>query len=455
MTRLRGAAALLAVLLGLAACAPASPTPSGSPAPSAPVGSPTTEPTVPGLGEVIPAPGSSTDVYAPNPEAVVVAIDPGHGGCLDWGVPDPSRRGAAYSEKTMTLGIAREVERLLSAQGVTVVMMRERDEALAGDDYPDLGCTGPAWRDVDGDGQAGFEETGRVRTRDELQARIDRANVARADVMVSIHINSMTQNGVVFEIAATQTFYDDETPWGVDGSGVLAGAIQADVVAALDPVAAYERQDRGTQAVAYYAISRQWQDGDSCETPGDTWCKPHRALQMPSALAEVGSITLRAEQDLLVSESGQTAAAEGVYRGVIDYLADRSQAVRYDVPDAVDPPPSPDGPLEQARILPVGDVELVLTNRGMDDWPADLELVAGWEASELPYLPLAPNRLDALAVDVPSLGPGESVRLVVSLPVPDVAGRQVAWITLRGPAGSYADLGSPALQLASMERSSG
>ena len=99
---------------------------------------------MPGLGEVIPAPGSSTDVYAPNPEAVVVAIDPGHGGCLDWGVPDPSRRGAAYSEKTMTLGIAREVERLLSAQGVTVVMMRERDEALAGDDYPDLGCTGPA-----------------------------------------------------------------------------------------------------------------------------------------------------------------------------------------------------------------------------------------------------------------------------------------------------------------------
>ena len=27
---------------------------------------------------------------APNPGAIVVAIDPGHGGCLDWGVPDPA-----------------------------------------------------------------------------------------------------------------------------------------------------------------------------------------------------------------------------------------------------------------------------------------------------------------------------------------------------------------------------
>lgn len=455
MTRLRGASALLAVLLALGACAPASPIPSISPLPSASVVPQSATPTAPGIGEVVAAPGSDSEAYGPNPAAVVVAIDAGHGGCLDWGVPDPSRRGAAYSEKTMTLGIAREVERLLAAQGVTVVMIRDDDEALAGDDYPDLGCTGPAWRDVDGDGEAGFEETGRTRTRDELQARIDRANLARADVAVSIHINSMTQNGVVFEIAATQTFYDDETPWGVDGSGVLADAIQADVVAALDPVADYERQDRGTQAVAYYAISRQWQDGDTCETAGDTWCKPHRAAQMPAALTEVGSITLRAEQDLLVTEAGQAAAAAGVYRGVIDYLAERSQAVRYDVPAAVDPPPSPEGPLEQARILPAGDVELVLTNRGMDDWPADLELVAGWEASELPYLPTAPGRLDTLAVDVPSLGPGESVRLVVSLPVPDVAGRQVAWITLRGPDGSYADLGSPALQLASMERSSG
>ena len=452
MTRSRTALTLLAALLALVACTPSGPTSSPSVGASASVELETPAPSAPGSGAVIPAPGSSSEVYPANPGAVVVAIDPGHGGCLDWGVPDPSERGEAFSEKTMTLGIAREVERLLTEQGITVLMLRQGDEALAGDDYPDLDCHGPAWRDVDGDGRAGFEATGRVRTRDELQARIDRANLARADLLVSIHINSMTQDGVVFEIAASQSFYDDETPWGMDGSGVLADDVQAGVVAALDPLADYERQDRGTEAIAYYAIGRQWQDGDTCETPGDTWCKPHRALQMPSALTEVGSITLRAEQELLVSDAGQAAAAQGVYRGIGGYLDDRSQAVRYDAPAATEPPRSGDGPLDQAWILPGGEVELVLTNRGMDGWPAGLELVAGWEASELPYLPSAPGRLQALAIDVPSLGPGESVRLAVTLPIPDGAERQVAWITLAGPGGSYADLGSPALQLATRGR---
>ena len=455
MTRSRLAAAWLAGLLVLAGCTASSPSPSPSVVASRTVRIEPSSSAAPALGEVIPAPGSDSKVYRPNPKAVLIAIDPGHGGCLDWGVPDPSRRGVEFSEKTMTLAIAERVAALLSEQGIEVLLLREGDEALAGDDYPDLGCTGPAWRDVDGDGRAGFEETGRIRTRDELQARIDRANLARADLLVSIHINSLTQDGVVYEIAATQTFYDDETPWGVDASGVLAGEVQADVVRAIGPLATYERQDRGTQAVAYYAISRQWRDGDTCETPGDTWCKPHRAPQMPSALTEVGSITLRAEQDLLTGAQGQSAAAEGVYRGIADYLARRPIGARYDVPESRLASPTSDGPLEQARILPEGTTELVLTNRGTEVWPADLQLVAGWQASELPYLPSAPDRLEELPVDVPVLAPGESVRLSVPLAAPLGTERQIGWITLRGSNVPWTDLGIPAIQLATMALSAG
>jgi N-acetylmuramoyl-L-alanine amidase len=404
---------------------------------------------------VIPAPGSTSEVYAPNPGALLIAIEPGHGGCLDWGVPDPFRRGEEYAEKTMTLGIAERLRDLLTAQGVEVLLLRDGDEALAGDDYPELGCTGPAWRDIDGDGRAGFEETGRVRTRDELQARIDRANLARADILVSIHINSITQDGVVYEIAATQTFYDDETPWGQDASGPLAEAIQADVVAALDPVADYERQDRGTDAVAYYAVSRGWQDGDTCETAGDTWCKPHRAIQMPGVLSEVGSITLRDEQDLLSDDAGQMAAASGLYDGIARYLAERELAVRYDLPGTAEAVPAGDGPLEQAWILPDDEVELILTNRGTEAWPANLQLVAGWQASELPYLASAPERLEELPVEVPSLAPGESVRLVIPLPAPAGAERQIAWISLSGPNGTWAEFGSPPAQAANMGLSAG
>lgn len=455
-TPTRRLAAGLAGMLLLAACGadPVGPSPSvpGSGAPASVGPSPSADG---GFGSVIPAPGSASEIYEPNPGALVIAIDPGHGGCLDWGVPDPLSRGVEFSEKTMTLGIAERLRDLLAAQGVEVLLLREGDEALAGDDYPDLGCTGPAWRDVDGDGRAGFEETGRVRTRDELQARIDRANLARADVLLSIHINSMTQNGVVYEIAATQTFYDDETPWGEDASAPLAAAIQSDVVAALESVAGYERQDRGTEAVAYYSVSRAWRDGDTCETEGDTWCKPHRAIQMPGVLSEVGSITLRAEQDLLADAAGQEAVASGLYDGIASFLADRPLAVRYDILGATEAVLPRDGPLEQAQILPDGEVELVLTNRGTEAWPANLQLVAGWEASELPYLASAPSDLEVLPVDVPPLAPGEAVRLLLPLPPPGDGERQVGWISLSGPNGPWAELGSPPAQVANMGLSAG
>lgn len=418
---------------------------------SVPVASPS--PSAAPVGEVEPPPGSDSALYAPNPGAILVAIDAGHGGCLDWGVPDPSERGVELAEKTLTLAIAERLRERLAADGIGVLMIRDGDEALAGDDYPELGCEGPAWRDVDGDGRAGFEETGRVRTRDELQARIDRANLAGADAFVSIHINSLTQDGVVFELAATQTFYDDETAWGADGSARLASGLQDGVVAGIDGVATYERQDRGTEAVAYYAISRTWDAAtDTCETDGDTYCKPHRGLAMPSALAEVGSITLRDEHDLLATSRGQDAIADGLFAGIGAFLAERPAAVRIGrdgVPVGEGPEfTAGDGPPFTADLLPDGPLTLRITNTGTAPVPAGARLVAGWEASDAPYLANAPDGAEAIGPPLPALEPGASVTVEVELPpVPDAA-RAVAWISLMTDAGTLADLGSPALQLA-------
>ena len=100
---------------------------------------------------MIPAPGSTSEVYRPNPSAIVVVIDPGHGGCLDWGVPNPYDNKVAKSEKADTLGIALALRDLLAAQGITVVLTRNDDSALAGDLYPPLGCQGAPFRDVNGD----------------------------------------------------------------------------------------------------------------------------------------------------------------------------------------------------------------------------------------------------------------------------------------------------------------
>ena len=404
-----------------------------------------------GVGTVEPAPGSDSDVYAPNPPAIVVAVEAGHGGCLDWGVPDPSERGQAYAEETMTLAIARQLRDLLVAQGIGVVMIRDDDEALAGDDYPPLDCHGPPWRDVNGDGFAGFgagvpEGT---RTRDELQARLDLANLSAADALISIHINSPTENGERVEIAFTETFYTDETPWGATQTERLAEAVHVGVVDQLASLATYERGDRGITAHNFYIVAPPL--FETTAERDDPLRQPTRGGLMPVVLAEVGSINLRAEHDLLVSPEGQAAVAAGLFDGLAAFFGERELAGRIALADSGAGVPEPvegDGPPFWAPVAPDGPFRLRLTNTGTETWPAAMQLVAGWEATDQPYLRRAPQALDGLDAEVPALGPGESVIVEVELP-PAPEDRAVAWISLMGEDATLADRGSPALQLAS------
>jgi len=398
---------------------------------------------------VIAAPGSTSEVYRPNPAAIVVAIDPGHGGCLDWGVPNPYDNKVAKSEKADTLGIALALRDLLTAQGVTVVLTRTDDSALAGDLYPALGCHGAPFRDVNGDGITGFgpgvpEAT---RTRDELSARIDLSNLARADVFISLHINSMTENGVLYKIAASQTYYTDAFAWA-DASRRLASAVQASVAQSMGKAGSYRRQDRGIDGSAPYLYV--------LKPPGSDAKSPRRGLLMPAILSEVGSVSLKAESELLATRAGREAAARGVYGGIVAYLRERPIAARMDallpeggagvVPTPVPgtgppywPPPAPPG----------GGLTVRLTNTGTSSWPAGVHLVAGWHASPGPYLAQAPA-LQPVRTPIPTLGPGEAVELSVQLPAPPPGARQVVWITLLTASGSsFAEDGSVPLQLAS------
>jgi len=421
-------------------------------APSASAPPPSASATTGGIGSVIPAPGSESSVYAPNPGAIVVALDPGHGGCLDWGVPDPRQRGVEFSEKTMTLAIGRQLRDLLEAQGVTVVMIRDDDVALAGDHYPPLGCDGPPWRDVNGDGESGFDPEGAVRTRDELQARLDVANLVRADVLVSIHINSLTQDGVVVEMAATETFYTDETDWGLDVTGPLAQSIQDDVVAALEVVARYERHDRGIKAHNLFIVAPPLLQ----PTPDrpDPRKQPTRGALMPSILNEVGSITLKAEQDLLASPSGQLAAAEGIFAALAAHFRERPMAVSYLMPE-LEPSAGhlplaadDDGPPFWPPVAPSADLLVRLVNTGSQSWPAGMRLVGGWQQTDQPYLRVPPEALSPLLADpLPALAPGEAVELRVPLPTAGST-RGVVWMSVAGDDGPLTELGSPPLQVA-------
>jgi N-acetylmuramoyl-L-alanine amidase len=450
MSRSGRPALALAAALVLAACAPGT-DPSPTRPPGSPVQTASPAPSASGpSGIVEPAPGSSSAIYPPNPAAIVVAIDPGHGGCLDWGVPDPSERGVELSEKQLTLEIGLRLRELLAADGIGAVMTREADEALAGDHHPDLGCTGPAWRDVNGDGEAGFDPAGNTRTRDELQARLDLANLAAADALVSIHINSPFDGGQSIEIAFSETFYTDETPWGATLTERLAREVEAGVVARLGEVADYERGDRGTTAHNFYIVAPPLLE--ATEERPNRWAQPTRGGLMPVVLLEVGSITLRAEHDLLASATGRDAVAAGIFDGLAAFFEARQLAGRIGLDGgAVGGAPEPvdgDGPPFWAPSVPEGPLRLRLTNTGTATWPAGSALVAGWQASDEPYLAASPSALQQLDAEVPPLAPGESLVVSVELPAPP-AERALAWISLSVGDETLADLGSPALQLAS------
>ena len=444
------------VILALAACGTDAVAPSSTPlATAAPsdseTGSPS--PSATEAGAPTPAPGSSSAVYPPNPGQIVVAVEAGHGGCLDWGVPDPQERGEEYAEKAITMAIARALAERLEADGVRPVLIRDGDEALAGDDYPPLGCDGAPFRDVNGDGLAGFgpDLPEATRTRDELQARLDRANVAGADVLVSIHVDSITDAaGNLLPIARTETFYTDETPWGVPSTERLAASVQDELVAAMDDAAGYERQDRGTSAHNLYIVAPPLLESTP-ERP-DPLRQPTRGALMPAILVEVGTITLPEEHELLLDQAGVDAAADGIFEGLAAWFAERELAGRVSQEGAtlgVPPPAVPgEGPPFHVEALPEGPMRLRVTNTGTESWEAGARIAAAWLDDVTPYRYGTPVEAAPVGEPLPALAPGESVVVEIERP-PEAPASGLAWISLSVGGEILADHGSPALQVAS------
>ena len=103
--------------------------------------------------------------YPLRPGAILVALDPGHGGIADGAV----WRGLAEDDVNLDIGL--RLEAMLKGAGVRVPMSRH-----------DRPLREPERDDLDGDG--------RFTRPDELIARNDLASVARADVHVAIHNNA-------------------------------------------------------------------------------------------------------------------------------------------------------------------------------------------------------------------------------------------------------------------------
>lgn len=220
------------------------------------------------------------------PHEVVVVLDPGHGG------KDPGAIGKkGTKEKHITLQIATRLKELIAKRlGATVLMTRDEDRFL------------------------------------ELEQRVEFANARKADLFVSIHVNSHPEKSVrgielyhfgiasdprALEVAAREngTPLEDNSPdWQfiladklidqkIDESRTLAWTTREALTTRLKQ--AFRVKDHGVKTAPFYVL---------------------RYTTMPGILAEVAFVSNPTEEQHLRSSSYQAGLAEGIFNGIRAYL---------------------------------------------------------------------------------------------------------------------------------------
>ncbi|NMO97479.1 N-acetylmuramoyl-L-alanine amidase CwlD [Paenibacillus lemnae] len=206
-------------------------------------------------------PSSKTVQYWSLPLAgKVIALDAGHGG-PDGGAV--SRQGII--EKDINLAVTLYLRDYLQQAGALVVLTREGDQDLASPDTK------------------GYSK----RKSEDLKNRVRLIESKQADLFVSIHLNSIPSN----RWSGAQTFY----PPNKDESKRMAELIQSEIRHNLE----------NTQRLA--------------KTDDNIFLL--RALNIPSALVEVGFLSHPVESEMLRDEKYQQKVAASVYKGILRYTA--------------------------------------------------------------------------------------------------------------------------------------
>lgn len=184
----------------------------------------------------------------------IIVIDPGHGG-LDEG----AARGK-YVESEITLQISKKLANYLSQAGAMVIMLRENESDLSGDEFT---------------GTIGQHK------REDMKRRVQKANQAQADLYISIHTNAVPNT----VWTGAQTFYKPKC----EASKVVAVAVQEELTRALG------NTKRKAAPGSYYVLNHSG---------------------MPAILIETGFISNPGEAALLADSSYQSKLAYAVFTGV-------------------------------------------------------------------------------------------------------------------------------------------
>lgn len=197
--------------------------------------------------------GTTTEpAFTPGLKGKIIALDAGHGGS-DTGAIGPT----GVTEKGVTLRVAKALQKLLQAEGATVLMTRTTDTEVS-------------------------PKKANASDVEELQARCDVGNDGNADIFISMHMDSFTNSTP----SGTTGYYYTK---GSKASQRLAQYVSEGVVTALGT------GNRGTKSCNFYVVKH---------------------TDMPATLVEMAFISNDKEEKLMNSETGINRAAEGILNGL-------------------------------------------------------------------------------------------------------------------------------------------
>ena len=186
-----------------------------------------------------------------------VVIDSGHGGS------DPGKIAADGTlEKTLNLSIALKLKTYLEAADVHVIMTRTTDAGL-------------------------YDENSSNKKAQDMKNRVSLMNASNADVVVSIHQNSYSDN----TIRGAQVFYYTTSSAGKE----LARILQESLITDLD--SSNHRKEKANDN--YYLLKK---------------------AQSPIVIVECGFLSNPSEAALLCSEGYQDQIAWILHMGILQYL---------------------------------------------------------------------------------------------------------------------------------------
>ncbi len=307
MWRLAITVLLLAIApAGLAACESAASGPSvtASPAPArrsagtaeagvaspkpAPTAASTPAPTPEPTPDPTPTP-SPTPIPLLHPPPYTVAIDPGHGGVDYSGAAYRDAAGQVTSEKDLTLDVALRLDTLLREAGYRTVLIRDGDYSLTEFDAQDV----------------------RGSQRRELQARVDKANEAQADILVSIHFNGSEDAS----LSGMEVYYNPERSFA-GYNWALAAFVHDALARAIFRYGYLGANDRGIKN-----DSGVGGDPENAHSYLLGTNRDFRPSLMPGVIAEPLFLSNEREARIILNPDFRGALARGFKEGIDAYFA--------------------------------------------------------------------------------------------------------------------------------------